>query len=1235
MSENDNQNGIESQPEPLGIAGRIAKTFIQSPLTPLLLFASLAIGMMGMIITPRQEDPQISVPMVDIFVAYPGASSDQVATLAIEPLERIMSEIPGVKHVYSASNRDGGMVTVQFKVGEKMGESLVKLYDKLQSNVDKIPPGVMQPLVKPKGIDDVPVAAITLWSQQIDDAALRKLALNVVQDVKQIPDTGLSFVVGGRDEQIRIEPSVSRLASYGVSLDQLAQTVQAANVEQPAGHIELGATHFTIQAGQFLNSAKEVSQLVVGIHQGIPVYMRDVALIKQMPAETTQMARHSSGQSNPDGYKQANAEHAVTIAIAKKEGSNGVTVANAILNRVDELKGYLIPDNVEVTITRDYGKTAKDKVNELFLRLFEATVAVSVLIMITLGARPAIVVVITIPVVVLLTVFGAWVFGYTIDRVSLFALVFAIGILVDDAIVVVENIYRRWLISGTTDLATAVDAVREVGNPTILATFTVIAALLPMGFVSGMMGPYMEPIPALGSVAMLLSLITSFFFAPWLTMKIKPTMQYLKKAEEKEEKGNALIGKVYRKIMNYLLSSRITAWGTLILIFAAWLASCWLVYAEFVPVKMLPLDNKPEYNVVIDMPTGTALPLTSAATEEIAEKLRQEIPEIIDLQSYVATASPFNFNGMVRHYYLRDKPWQADIQIKLTSKHDRERSSHEIAVHTRSILKPIAEKFKAELTIAEMPPGPPVLQTLVAEVYGPDGKTRREVAEHITQVMRDLDTVEDVRNYMDSQHTYLKFQIDREKANRLGISVADISRNLAMAGGGFKVGDVKQGQAQEPTYIVMQLSFKDRANLSRLEQLPLRSRTGELVPLSTLGQFIKVQADPVIYHKDLRPVEYVVGDTVGRLAAPIYGMMTVDNALKDYTTPDGVQISGEYIQAPENSERSGFLWGGEWTVTYETFRDMGIAFAVALILIYILVVWEFQNFKVPLVIISPIPLTLIGIIPGHWLIGAEFTATSMIGFIALAGIIVRNSILLVDFTQQQIREGTEVKEALCMAGQIRMRPIVLTALALVAGSFFMFPDPIFRGMAISLAFGVVVATFLTLIVIPMGCLSWKSALCASIGSEPEPDPEDPKDRAKKRVFDMLGESQRLRQSTENHRSSGTSAPRSIEVVNLTTVSKSDAGSSDSQKNDQSSSELSIAKPEQIDSTEQNRTTEKKTENGPNKKLAVKKVAKKTSSKKKVLNKTGGKKTASTKTASKKKTVKKTGRRGIQLKKKTT
>ena len=1082
----------------LGIAGSTAKAFIDSPLSPILLLASLIIGILGLIFTPRQEDPQISVPMVDIFVNYPGASSEQVATLVADPLERIMSEIQGVDHVYSASRRGQSMVTVQFDVGEVMGPSLVKLYDKLQSNQDLMPPGVPQPLVKPKAIDDVPVVAVTLWSEHVDDSSLRKLGLDLLQNIKALPDTGPGFVVGGREDQITVEFVPARLASFGVSADRIVAAIQAANSEQRTGRIELADQSFIVYSGGFLQNASDVAQLVIGSKDGEPIYLSDVAHVVQSPALAKRAVLHYSGSAHDSSDKPAYGAPAVTVAVAKKAGTNGVLVANSIIAKVNSLKGVLIPDSVQVTVTRNYGQTAKNKVNELLFKLFIATLAVTVLVFFALGMRPALVVLMIIPVVVLVTVSGAWLLGFTIDRVSLFALIFSIGILVDDAIVVVENIYRRWLGSGETGIDTAVDAVREVGNPTIIATFTVIAALLPMGFVGDMMGPYMMPIPVLGTVAMVFSLFAAFAFTPWLTYKLRPSISTLKEAEEREERTQEKVGRIYRRIIHSLSSSAKLGWLTLIIILLAWFASCYLFVNKAVAVKMMPYDNKSEFNVVINMPAGTAMPVTARVTHQVVESIRANVPEVIDLQSYVGTASPYNFNGMVRHYYLRQEPWQADVQIKLQHKDDRQRASHEIAVQTRKLLQPIVEQSGARITIAEMPPGPPVLQTLVAEVYGPTGEIRRQVANDLTAIFESAENVGDVDSYVEQPHDALKFEINVDKAMRLGVSTKTINQNLAMAMGGYKAGDVKQGHESEPTFIVLQAPYAQRAQPNRLGSLPIPTASGGTVQLSELGQFIHVNENPIIFHKDLRPVEYVVGETLGRLGAPIYGMADIDKLLEDYTTPDGVKLSGRYFSPPENSFQSAFKWDGEWRVTFITFRDMGLAFCAAMILIYVLVVWEFGGFKVPLVIVSPIPLTLIGIIPGHWLIsslfgGGEFTATSMIGFIALAGIIVRNSILLVDFAQSEIRRGVEPEMALINAGQVRMRPIILTALALMAGSSVILFDPIFQGMAISLLFGVLVATLLTLIVIPLGCNSWRSAICPVGDTDSLGDPDEPND----------------------------------------------------------------------------------------------------------------------------------------------
>ncbi len=1084
MQSDTNLNNKTHDSNKLGLAGNLAKAFIHSPLSPLLLLACIAIGILGLMFTPRQEDPQISVPMVDIFVNYPGASSQQVASLVADPLERIMSEIPGVKHVYSASQREQSMVTVEFDVGEDMGESLVKLYDKLESNMDRIPPGVSTPLVKPKGVDDVPLITLTLWSSQnnsdvTDDASLRLIALDVIQKLKEVPNTSQSFVVGGRTIQIRIEVYPERLAGFGISLDQIANTVRSANTQRGVGNVESNNHSFRLYTGSFLKHSNDVEQLIVGLYNNQPVYLADVAQVIEGPSETKHIANFYSGKANSIENNIV-AAPAVTLAIAKKVGTNGVSVANAILEKMEYLKGRTIPNNVNVSITRNYGETANDKVNELIFKLFVATLVVTILVWMFLGRPAATVVLIVIPVVILVTVFSAWILKFTIDRVSLFALIFSIGILVDDAIVVVENIYRRWLLNNETSTETAIDAVREVGNPTILATFTVIAALLPMAYVSGMMGPYMAPIPALGSVAMIFSLFAAFIFTPWLTMRLAPSLEQLNKAAEKEHRQSEKLERFYRQIITPLIRDRVKGLVFLISVIGIFFATTTLFFTNGVRVKMMPLDNKSEFNVVINFPEGTALPVTANLTHRLAMIVR-DIKEVTAVQSYAGTASPFNFNGLVRHYYLRQNPWQADIQVQLLHKRDRKRSSHDIAVEVRALLTPLAHQAGAKIQIVEMPPGPPVLQSVVAEVYGPDAETRRAFAMDLTTLFEQAEHLDDVDNYIQADHDIWQFHINRKKSQRFGVSSESINRTLEMAMGGFVLGDIKHESLLEPTLLVLQAPYVVRADYRRLSQLPIPSQFNGIpnsgIPLAELGYFSREKQQPIIYHKDLRDVEYVTAETVGRLAAPIYGMAEVEAQLKDYIAPDGVTVSGEYLGPPKNSAQSSFEWAGEWTVTYETFRDMGLAFVVALILIYMLVVWEFGNFILPAIVMAPIPLTLIGIIPGHWIMDAEFTATSMIGFIALAGIIVRNSILLVDFSRQEVDKGESVQEALIQACKARTRPILITAGALLGGSSVILFDPIFQGMAISLMFGGLVSTLLTLLIIPLGCISGRAAFC--------------------------------------------------------------------------------------------------------------------------------------------------------------
>jgi len=1066
----------EAENKSLGIAGRIACSFIDSPITPLMMLAALFIGLLGLMFTPRQEDPEISVPMVDLFVQYPGASAPQVSSLVTEPLERIMAQIPGVKHVYSATQRGQAIVTVRFKVGEPLGPSIVKVHDKLQSNMDKIPPGVSMPLVKPKGINDVPVVTVTLSSDSVDDAALRTLGVDVMQKLREIPDSGQSFVVGGRAEQVRVEVNPERLAGFDLTLDQLAQTINSANQEMQAGSTEGSDSTFSVYTGAFLRSANEISRLVLATRGGIPIYVRDVAKVTHGPEDPQHIVNFYGGRAAEEGGGGVDAEPAVTIALAKKEGTNGVTVANDILAKLETLRGSLIPDNVRVTITRDYGKTANDKVNDLLLALFEAAGAVSVLCLIGLGFRSAFVVITVIPIVILVTVWSAWAMDYSINRVSLFALIFSIGILVDDATVVVENIFRRWMEAGRTTVGIAIDAVREVGNPTILATLTIISALLPMGWVSGLMGPYMRPIPVLGSAAMFFSLVAAFIFTPWFAVRMRPaSFKAFRKAEAREKRTHEIIGKFYEPVIWPLINHRSLGILFLVSVIALTAGVCTLFYFKVVAVKMLPFDNKPEFNVVVNMPEGTALPVTANVIHELAEAIRREIPEVTALQTYVGTASPFNFNGLVRHYYLRERPWYGDIQVMLLDRHERDRSSHELSVVARELLTPLGEKLGARsVQIVEMPPGPPVLQTVVAEVHGPDADTRRQVARDMLGMFKNTEGLVDADTYMADPHTYWHFEVDREKATRVGVSVESINRNLAMTMGGYKLGDIKLGAPLEPTYIVMQAPLAVRSRVSQLANLPIPTSDGKTIPLGELGTFALREEDPYIYHKDLRGIEYVTGEMTGRLGAPIYGMFGVEDQVKNYTTPDGVIMEGmpwNLIGPPDNDMKSDFEWTGEWTVTYETFRDMGLAFMAAMLLIYGLIVVEFRDYALAGLIMAPIPLTLIGIIPGHWLMGAEFTATSMIGMIALGGIIVRVSILLVEFVKIEVERGKDIREAAVDAAKTRLRPILITSFTTMVGAGAILSDPIFNGMAVSILFGMTAATFFTMIVIPLGCIS--------------------------------------------------------------------------------------------------------------------------------------------------------------------
>ncbi|MCU7967971.1 MAG: efflux RND transporter permease subunit, partial [gamma proteobacterium symbiont of Bathyaustriella thionipta] len=1050
--QNDNKSDADTQPgsNKPGAAGVLCETFIHSPLSPLLYIVMLFLGIYGLNSTPRQEDPEISVPMIDIFYQMPGATVQQVSDLLIAPQERVLSEITDIKHVYSASDKEMGMITLQYKVGEDMESALIRTMAKLQTHADKLPPGAKPAMMKPKGIDDVPVVTLTLWSRELDDSTLRALATTLEQRLKQIPETGNSFIAGGRARQLRIDITPERLVGYGLSIGQIAQVIQGFNNQQTVGFSERGDLYAYVETGAFLKSANDVRQLVVGLHKGRPVFMRDVAKVTIGPEQAAQMVSFFSGPAY-SGDSVDNAQ-AVTLAIAKHKGSNGVEVVQAIRDEVENLKGVLIPDNVHIEYTRDYGKSASDKVNGLFTDLMIATVMVMLLVWVTMGFKPSVVVFMTVPLVLTVTVFSAMLMDYSINRVSLFALIFSIGFLVDNAIVIIDNMYRRWLMEGKPTTATAIDAVREVGNPTILATFCIVAALAPMGFVSGMMGPYMEPIPALGSVAMLFSLFVALVFAPWMAMRIMPSMPQLKAMATRDEAIDKKISGIHEYTIGVPWKQRGKGRLFLLFLLGGFVVSAWLFYSTNVTVKMLPYDNKPEFQVAVNMPAGTALPETASFTEELAQIIRT-VPEVVSVQTYAGTAIPFDFNGLVRHYYLRMFPWQGQIQIILLDKKERSRTSHEIAMDVRKLLAPvieasgIREKSGAGVTVVEMPPGPPVLQTLVAEVHGPDAATRKQVARDLKKIFDQSEMVGEAEIMMREPMTVWRFEINIRKAALNGVSIETINQHLAMAMGMFKVSDLKEKGLEEPTHILLQVPLSLRADLNNLNSLPVMTMAGTTVPLGQLGEFVEQVRESFVIRKDLRPIEYVVGDATGRLAAPVYAQMDVSRLLEDYTTPDGVSLIGEYLGPPATDTQSGFEWGGEWTVTYETFRDMGIAYGVALLAIYMLVVWQFGNFIIPLVIMTPIPLTLLGIAPGHWLFATDFTATSMIGWIALAGIIVRNSILLVDTTLLQLNNGKSLYDSVITSAMSRTRPILITAVSTMVGAAIILADPIFGDLS--------------------------------------------------------------------------------------------------------------------------------------------------------------------------------------------
>ncbi|WP_114417745.1 efflux RND transporter permease subunit [Marinospirillum perlucidum] len=1048
----------------LGLSGRIAAAFQTSRLTPLLALAGLLMGLFAVAVTPKEEEPQIDVTMADVFIAFPGASPAEVEQLVATPGEQVMSEMAGVEHVYSVSRQGMAVLTVQFAVGVPRQEALVNLYNQVYTNLDWLPPGLgtRQPLIKAKGIDDVPIMALTLMSTSPQTTAedLTRVAHTLETELKRIPGTRDIYTLGGARDEVRVVFDPARLAGYNLALTDLQQALEAANATSPQVPVIRDGVALPVQAGELLTQVEEVRRLVVGMHQGAPVFLEDVADISRGGQIPEQLVTTGFGPAGE--HASGNLYQAVTLAIAKQPGENAIDITRQVSERLQLLENRVLPDDVELLVTRDYGSTAANKSSTLITKLLFATGSVVVLVLGALGWRQALIVGIAVVITLATTLFFSWAWGFTLNRVSLFALIFSIGILVDDAIVVVENIHRH-LQLGAKSLTEAIPrAVDEVGGPTILATFTVIAALLPMAFVSGLMGPYMSPIPINASAGMLISLVIAFVVTPWLAVKLmKHDHGHPTAMEEAPVKGR-ILGFFEKTMQPFLGANRKRRWLLGAGVVALTVGAALLPVTLTVVMKMLPFDNKSEFQVIVDMPEGTPVEETHRVLLALGEEL-EGVAEVKNWQAYAGTAAPINFNGLVRQYYLRRDPHMGDLQVNLVDKSERDRASHEIALAVREPLQAIGRQWQANVKVVEVPPGPPVLSPVVAEVYGPDPEVRARVARELESRLQSTPGLVDVDTTLEAEANRWLIDVDRDRAAYLGVAQAQVVQAISLALGQVEVSYLHDEQMKYPLPIRLQLAEGDQARASRLLSLKVRNRNGDLVSLSEFAQVRAADWQAAIYHKDLLPVTYVMADMAGELDSPLYGMFDAVFSLQE----EASELDQYFITQPDWPSTAAIKWDGEWQITYETFRDMGIAYAVGMILIYMLVVAQFKSYLVPLVIMAPIPLTLIGIMPGHALLGQQFTATSMIGMIALAGIIVRNSILLVDFINQQLKLGKSWESAVVEAAAVRAQPIILTALAAMVGAFFIIDDPIFNGLAIALIFGLLVSTALTLVVIPL------------------------------------------------------------------------------------------------------------------------------------------------------------------------
>jgi len=1049
----------------LGIAGKIAAAFIDSKLTPLLIAASLLLGLYAVLTTPREEEPQIVVPMVDIFLPLPGSTPQEVEERVVKPFEAKMWEIKGVEYVYSMSSPGMGVVTVRFLVGEELEKSLVKLYNKVMSTRAMLPPGAGEPLVAPKSIDDVPIVTLTLWSGRYDGSSLRRVARELCDELKKSDNVAETAITGGLRRQLKVRLDAGRLAAYTLSPAQVMAVLEGGNASLRAGAFPGGNREYLVSGGEFLSDAESVKRLVVEVRDGRPVYLSDVAEVRDGPEEPDQYLLFGLG---PGAGKKGitgdpwRSYPAVTVSVAKRKGANATWVAEDLLHRVETLKGRVIPADVQVTVTRNYGETAREKNNELLFHMFLAALSVTILIALFMGWRAGVVAAIAIPVTLALTLFVFSMAGYTLNRITLFALIFSIGILVDDAIVVIENIHRYFSNTHFKPVEAAIRAVDEIGNPTMLATVTVIASVLPMAFVSGLMGPYMRPIPVGSSMAMFFSLMVAFTVTPYFAIRI---MKREQGEDSPGEERESRLTRLYRSVMGALLHRKKVRTAFLAGVVVLLLASCSLLYFRGVDVKMLPFDNKSELQVMVDAPDGTPLEQTARLVSELGDALRS-VPEVTDFQSYVGTSAPFNFNGLVRHYYLRKGSHLADIQVNLVGKGERDDQSHDIAVRIRPMLKRIADRHGARIKVAEIPPGPPVLSTLVAEVYGPDQKTRIEIAGKIREIFERTPGVVDVDWYLEDDQPRYSFAVDRDKAALSGVSSEEVAKTLRAALAGADAGLLHVPGDKEPVLLNVRLPLEQRSSVEALSSIYLPSPGGN-VPLSQLVRVERGIEQKSRYRKNLKNTVYVIGDVAGEIEAPVYAILKMGKEIDKIRLPGGYHIGQTAARQPWSEERPALKWDGEWHITYEVFRDLGLAFGAVMVLIYVLVVAWFRNFTTPLAIMAPIPLTLVGILPGHALFGAFFTATSMIGFIALAGIIVRNSIILIDFAELRRREGMPLDQAIIDAGAVRFRPMLLTGAAVVVGSFVIVFDPIFQGLALSLMCGEIASTTLSRVTVPV------------------------------------------------------------------------------------------------------------------------------------------------------------------------